>query len=222
MHLLESHWQWKNLRFYLYFLKQVSGLHKEKLEKVIHRAQKSDTKDPKEKYVCVWSYIYIWYIFYSFDSFYLLFVVIGMPSHSTCPWCMTAPWRQIWHCAAARAVLQWSKEMVLLLKWKLGRIYPEKPVLGTWQPQSYSIQEVLRETDFCCMVLDSLLRSGYHWARLGWKLNCSEQKDPHHGFHFEVLSFLNQWRLCGNTQIATLNIVVSSTGFKKMVSVVKV
>lgn len=58
MHLLESHWQWKNLSFYLYFLKQVSGLHKEKLEKVIHRAQKSDTKDPKEKYVCVWSYIY--------------------------------------------------------------------------------------------------------------------------------------------------------------------
>lgn len=32
---------------FLFFLKQVSGVHKEKLEKVIHRAQKSDTKDPE-------------------------------------------------------------------------------------------------------------------------------------------------------------------------------
>lgn len=51
-------WQWKNLSFYLYFLKQVSGLYKEKLEKVIQRAQKSDTKDPEEKYACVWLYVY--------------------------------------------------------------------------------------------------------------------------------------------------------------------
>lgn len=39
------------------FLKQVYGLRKEELEKVVHRTQKQDTKDPKEKYVCVWSYV---------------------------------------------------------------------------------------------------------------------------------------------------------------------
>lgn len=48
----------------LYCLKQVYGLHKEELEKAVHSNQKLDTEDPKEKYVCVWSYVYDFF-FYS-------------------------------------------------------------------------------------------------------------------------------------------------------------
>lgn len=48
MHMMKLvPWQWKYLRFYFYFLKQVFGLCKEKLEKGVHMAQKSGTKDPK-------------------------------------------------------------------------------------------------------------------------------------------------------------------------------
>lgn len=192
----------------LYFLKQVYGLHKEEIEKVVHRIQKLDTKDPKEKYVCVWSYVYDFF-FYSLGRFVsfsllkascLLFRHLGSArnrtpllvwevvslitqcnpsSHCTVKrkvqnvelrfqWltycatgmrCMAALWKQIWHCAVARAI-SYSSPKTVLLTWKWEMICPPKPARWMFQPQSYNIQLLLGETSVWCAGADFHIYSG--------------------------------------------------------------